>query len=467
MENKSTTQAFFDDIQLQILHEIGKARTSVHIAVAWFTDTEIFGLLCEKAAAGVRVELLITKDSINRNSPLDYQQLVDAGGMFLMVGDKKRRSTIMHNKFCVIDAATVINGSYNWSKSARENWENIVVIRNAPQVAAQYIEEFENILNHEAGKADGKVDYAKISARLEALRHFLELEDDDDIALQVAKLEKIIPPDDPAFEEPLAIINTIENGDYSGALNRLNRYVSTHKQVTTYIDPEIPVLKMELSALEIQIETLQAEKADAEKVLLNYHYRYNIELGELVRKVLKLRAEKLRAEAEESPEKQTAYQEAQQDAESFEQDFAHSMQHQQFRISEAEQQELKALFRACSKMCHPDMVAEGQKEQASLMQAQLNEAYAQNDMETVKQLHDQIKAGIFTPINASVSDAQKMYQQVVTLRGKVKELSVAIYELRSSAQYRKIAAIEQMDEHFTTLKQQLETELTYLDSTDG
>ncbi len=465
MDNENITQAYFDDIQLQILHEISKARVSVHIAVAWFTDLEIFDLLCKKAAEGVRVELLITKDSINRNSPIDYQQLVDAGGMFMMVGDKKRRSTIMHNKFCVIDAITVINGSYNWSKQARENWENIVVIRNARQVAAQYLEEFENIISHEAGQADGKVDYAKISARLEALRSLLDIEDDDDIALQLAKLKKIIPPDDSAFLEPLAIIDTIENGNYTGALNQLNRYVNAHKQVATYIDPEVPALKIELSALEMQIEALQAEKADAEKALFNYHYRYNVELGELVRRVLKLRAEKIKAEAQEQPEKRAEYEEAQQDADNFEQDYEQSLQQQQFRITEAEQLELKALFRACSKICHPDLVlAPEQKEQASAIQAQLNEAYAQNDIEAVRKLHEQLKSGIFTPLNMAASDAQRLHQHVVLLRGRVRELSVTIYELRNSTPYRKIASIENMDEHFAILKQQLEAELAYLET---
>ena len=53
------TQAYFDDIQLHILHEIRKATTSIHIAVAWFTDPEIFEQLCQKATPGVRVELMV------------------------------------------------------------------------------------------------------------------------------------------------------------------------------------------------------------------------------------------------------------------------------------------------------------------------------------------------------------------------------------------------------------------------
>jgi hypothetical protein len=51
------TQAYFEVIQLHILDELGKAAKSIHFAVAWFTDPEIFFLLCKKAKDGVRLEM--------------------------------------------------------------------------------------------------------------------------------------------------------------------------------------------------------------------------------------------------------------------------------------------------------------------------------------------------------------------------------------------------------------------------
>lgn len=458
------TQAYFDDIQVHILHEIGKAENSVHIAVAWFTDYEIFELLCLKAAQGIRVELLITKDSINLNSPLDYQKLVDAGGMFLMVGDKKRRSTIMHNKFCVIDAKTILNGSYNWSKSARENWENIVVISNAPELARQYLDEFENILNHEAGQAIGRIDYSKIVIRLEALKSFLEIEDEDDINLQLSKLMKLIPVDDDEFAEPLEIIRLIECGDYNQALNSINSYVSTRKQIVLYTDPEIPLLKFELASLEIQVAALEDEKADIEKLLHSYNYRHAIEVGELIQRILFLRREKLKAEAEQDESKQEEYQEAQQDYDEYNQDFEESSKRELYKVTDAEQQELKATFRACSKMCHPDVVAAEYKSEAAKIFARLNEANEKNDIPAVKAIYEQLQKGIFVPMSATVSDAQKLHKQVVRIRGKVKELSVAISAIRTADAYRKVVAIKDWDEYFATMKQQLLTELDRLEA---
>ncbi len=51
----------------------------------------------------------------------------------------------MHHKVIVIDAVTVVTGSYNLSRSAEEfNDENLVVIQ-APDLAALYLEEVDRI----------------------------------------------------------------------------------------------------------------------------------------------------------------------------------------------------------------------------------------------------------------------------------------------------------------------------------
>ena len=99
---------------------------------------------------------------------------------------------------------------------------------------------------------------------------------------------------------------------------------------------------------------------------------------------MRLRAERLKQEAEANKEKQAEYDEAKTHHDAFEQDYQQTLQQQQFRITEAEALELKALYRACTKICHPDKVAQEQKQEATELQAQLNEAYAKNDLAAVK-----------------------------------------------------------------------------------
>jgi hypothetical protein len=455
------TQAYFDDIQLHILHELRKAASSIHIAAAWFTDPDLFEQLCLKAGSGVRVELLIANDSINRKSGIPYNTLQDYGGMFMMVGDNKKNSTLMHNKFCVIDNETVITGSYNWSRKAQQNNENITVISEHPELAQQFLEEFESLVERHSGKGGGGVDFRKIMARLEALRHVIDLDDDDDIELQLAKLKKLLSGGSEC-DEVRKIVDQIEDNQLEQAIAAITSFVQTRKQVAVYVDPEIPELTLELKALEIQVSALEDEKTELEKLLHTYSFRHAIEVGEIIRKILLLRREQLKAEAEQDPDKEEEYQEAQQEYEEYDQDFQEASKQELFKVTEAEQQELKATFRACSKMCHPDVVAPEFKAEASQLFARLNEANGKNDVATVKAIYAQLQKGSFAPMSATTSDAQKLHGQVVRIRGKVKDLAVSISVIRATETYRKIVAIKDWDEYFTTLKQQLQEELNRL-----
>jgi phosphatidylserine/phosphatidylglycerophosphate/cardiolipin synthase-like enzyme len=49
----------------------------------------------------------------------------------------------MHHKFAILDQQSVLTGSYNWTlESENENHENLVILEEAPLVAA-YAKEFE------------------------------------------------------------------------------------------------------------------------------------------------------------------------------------------------------------------------------------------------------------------------------------------------------------------------------------
>ena len=138
------TQAYFENIQNQISKELFSAKSSIHIAVAWFSDKELFSLLCKKAKEGILVELLLMNDEINSSSGIDYQSLVASKGKLWQIktdGDNR----LMHNKFCVIDNETIINGSYNWTKKAKHNHESITIIKESPDLALQFLNEFRKL----------------------------------------------------------------------------------------------------------------------------------------------------------------------------------------------------------------------------------------------------------------------------------------------------------------------------------
>lgn len=456
------TQAYFDDIQIHILHELRKATSSIHVAVAWFTDPEIFEQLCQKAESGLRVELIVINDSINRKSGLQYKRLRELGGVFMMAGDNKKRSSIMHNKFCVIDCVNVITGSYNWSRKAQQNSENITVIYDCPELAQQFIEEFKSIFKHHSGKGDRGTDLDKIVARLKAIRLFIGLDDEDDIELQLAKLKKLLAGGT-EYDEVKKIVSQIENAQLEQAITAINSFAHAQEQIAVYVDPDIPKLNLELKALELQVGSLEDEKNELEKLLHMFNYRHAIEVGEIIRRILLLRREKLKGEAEQDVSKEEKYQEAKQDYDEYDRDFQETSKQELFKVTEAEQRELKVIFRACSKMCHPDVVALEFKAEASQLFFRLCEANEKNDISAVKAIYKQLQKGFFTPMSATISDVQKLHKQVVKMRGKVKDLAVEIYAIRTTDAYRKVVAIEDWAEYFATLKRQLQEELERLE----
>lgn len=133
-------QAHFQNIRISIIREIEKANQSIKIAVYWFTNHELFDLLCQKQLNGVQCDLIIHNDYINnRETGLPFQKFIDAGGKFYFSDDENP----MHNKFCIIDNQVLINGSYNWTYYAEsKNRENILIINDEAAVVSAFETEF-------------------------------------------------------------------------------------------------------------------------------------------------------------------------------------------------------------------------------------------------------------------------------------------------------------------------------------
>lgn len=130
--------AHFKDIQDQILAELDKAKVTISVAMAWFTNETLFEKLVEKQDQGIKVELVIFNDGVNAKHGIDYTK-------FDAVKIRSERGGIMHDKFCVIDNQIVITGSYNWSDNAEfRNEENIAVMEN-PKLATEYSVKFREL----------------------------------------------------------------------------------------------------------------------------------------------------------------------------------------------------------------------------------------------------------------------------------------------------------------------------------
>lgn len=136
-----TNTAKFERIQSDILSTLDKAKISITVAVAWFTNDILYQKLVEKKEQGVDVRVIINNDGVNKKHGIDISQLN-------VVKVRGERGGIMHNKFCVIDNQIVISGSYNWTDNAElKNAENINITENDNELATNYSLEFNKLWN--------------------------------------------------------------------------------------------------------------------------------------------------------------------------------------------------------------------------------------------------------------------------------------------------------------------------------
>ncbi len=130
----------FTNIRKAIIDSLNEVNYEILVAVYWFTNDELFSLLCDKLREGKKVSLIVHNDYINnRETGLRFQTFIDLGGQFFFSDSEKP----MHNKFCVIDEMILINGSYNWTYYAENrNSENILIIKDDQAAISAFRQEF-------------------------------------------------------------------------------------------------------------------------------------------------------------------------------------------------------------------------------------------------------------------------------------------------------------------------------------
>lgn len=133
---------FFEDIQNQIKEHIQNAKYTIWIAVAWFTDPVLYNELVKKKNQGVNVQIVMINDKINGSTGLNFENQFET----IRVNPTGYFNNILHHKFCVIDLATAIHGSYNWTKKAQYNKETISIDNNR-ETAEKFASEFIKIKN--------------------------------------------------------------------------------------------------------------------------------------------------------------------------------------------------------------------------------------------------------------------------------------------------------------------------------
>jgi len=254
-------EIYFSDIREKLLQELNEAKKSIFVAVAWFTNDDLFGLLCMKLKQGIKVELIIINDYINNwEFGLPFQTFVDLGGKLYL----SEYPNIMHHKFCLIDNETIFNGSYNWTYYAEmRNDENIMLFKGKPNLMKEFRTEFEK-LKSKLGNSIDKVapfDSSQI-VRFEriAFREYFST----DLTLRVEKMKQ--------KNENILYINKLTNT----ALD-IDTENTDAKNFQREIQPEVTLLQRSIQVQNIIEDKTETVIDQSQEVSENQNFFENIE----------------------------------------------------------------------------------------------------------------------------------------------------------------------------------------------
>jgi phosphatidylserine/phosphatidylglycerophosphate/cardiolipin synthase-like enzyme len=127
-----------------VVREISLAQRQILVQAYSFTSTPIAQALVAAHQRGVTVYVLLDKSQ--KSEQYSSADFVAHAGIPTYIDDKH---AIAHNKIILIDQTTIITGSFNFSNAAeKSNAENLLVIRNRPDLSSAYENNFRNHYEH-------------------------------------------------------------------------------------------------------------------------------------------------------------------------------------------------------------------------------------------------------------------------------------------------------------------------------
>lgn len=433
------TEAHFTGIREVIIQKLSAAKSSVLVAVAWLTDRGLFDALIDCQRRKVSVSLALLDDGNNRRTNIAWERLTAAGGSLYWIPEGTSRAGSLHHKFCLIDNDTVINGSFNWTNRASTADENIVIIQGDPEFAAQFQVAFHKLLDKHGHDAPPiPIDRAKLLSRLAVIAKLLDLEDFEDIAAQVPKLE---------HAKTLADINEVivllRSKSWEDAKRVVQSVIDRGFAVTLFVDPAVVELRLQVRLAEVQVAVLEGELADVQRRIRLFDHEQETAIGDVIRAYLDAKRRYLKLKEAANPSKESEEASANADATYRQYEEARAARAEEEKpseLSETEQQELKMLYRKLAMQCHPDRVTEEDKLRAKDYFQQLQAAYQQNDLGAVYRLKHQMEAGLeLLQDDHGQELAEALERRLKELRSVLASVSKSIGVLTNSSTWKTLS----------------------------
>lgn len=128
-----------EECLLLLIQSMQSAKKAIDICVFTVTDDRLTEVILSRHRAGVRVRV-ITDDEKQFDSGSDIRRLSERG-VPVKVDPYPNH---MHHKFAIFDDNVLATGSYNWTRGATKNHENLLILRDT-DIAQPYLRTFESL----------------------------------------------------------------------------------------------------------------------------------------------------------------------------------------------------------------------------------------------------------------------------------------------------------------------------------
>ncbi len=312
-------------------------------------------------------------------------------------------------------------------------------------------------------------DIVPLLKRLEIIKNVIAIQDGDDIEYQTGKLKKIL---ETASENQLTLeidvlVKHIDNKAYGDAMRLLNDLLQKYNTITKWQDPEVQGLQTEVRSLTATISNLESELSDIEKLIHEFEVKHSEALGGLILKILDIKKKIAAEKAKERPFDDAAkqdYENAKEEEQQYKGEYEATKKTPMHLLTEAQEQELKSLFRKISKLTHPDCVDKKFEKEAGNLFMKAKEAKNNNDLEALREIYAYLITGTpFKQKDESLNEKQVLKQEVQNLRSLILKLQEKIAQIKAAETYQIIAAIKDWNTYFSETKEKLSRELERLE----
>lgn len=126
----------------RLISLINGCRKSIDVCVFTISDDQISAALVKAHKRGVAVRI-ISDDDKSQDMGSDINRFIRSGLNVRMDNDPSH----MHHKFAIFDRRTLVNGSFNWTRSASKYNQEDIVINSNEALIGKFLTVFDGLWN--------------------------------------------------------------------------------------------------------------------------------------------------------------------------------------------------------------------------------------------------------------------------------------------------------------------------------